>query len=86
MPYEPFYEKFGELAWKETRSITISGHPKLPADDYGLIEAIATMKTVTASECFSKSFPGSVMVLSQLLPMGGKPRVSMPNSSGQMTL
>ena len=39
MPYEPIYEKFGELAWKETRSITISGHPKLPADDYGLIEA-----------------------------------------------
>jgi hypothetical protein len=39
MPYEPFYEKFGEIAWKETRSITISGHPILPADDYGLIEA-----------------------------------------------
>jgi hypothetical protein len=39
MPYEPFYERFGDLAWKETRSITIFNHPKLPADDYGLIEA-----------------------------------------------
>jgi len=23
MPYEPFYERFGELAWKETRSLTV---------------------------------------------------------------
>jgi hypothetical protein len=35
----PFYELFPEQAWAETRSITIRGHPILPDDDYGLIEA-----------------------------------------------
>ena len=39
MPYEPFLERFGELAWKETRSVTVfENHPALPADEYGLIE------------------------------------------------
>lgn len=39
MPYEPFYERFRELAIKETRNITIfAGHPTLPADEYGLVE------------------------------------------------
>jgi len=39
MPYEPFYERFPEVAEKETRTITIFDHPELPAGDYGLIEA-----------------------------------------------
>jgi len=39
MSFEPFYEKFRDLAIKETRNITIfEGHPTLPADDYGLVE------------------------------------------------
>ena len=41
MPYEPFTERFGELAWKETRSVTLRTGNQfgLPADDYGLLEA-----------------------------------------------
>jgi hypothetical protein len=40
MPYEPFHEQFGELALRETRSFTITGnHPRLPADEYALLEA-----------------------------------------------
>lgn len=40
MPYEPFHEKFSDLARRETRSITIlDNHPYLPADDYGFIES-----------------------------------------------
>lgn len=40
MPYEPLTERFGELAWKETRSITLNAGNQfgLPADDYGLME------------------------------------------------
>jgi hypothetical protein len=40
MSYEPFVERFGELAWKETRSVTLGAdnHFGLPADDYGLME------------------------------------------------
>jgi hypothetical protein len=40
MSYEPFVERFGELAWKETRSVTLGTGNKfgLPADDYGLME------------------------------------------------
>lgn len=39
MPYEPFYERFRDLAWKETRNVTIfEGHSTLPSDEYGLIE------------------------------------------------
>jgi len=39
MPYQPFHEIFKELAWKETRSISISEeYAALPPDDYGLIE------------------------------------------------
>ena len=39
MPYEPFYERFGELAWKETRSLTVFDDPSLAGDEFGLIEA-----------------------------------------------
>jgi hypothetical protein len=38
----PFYQLFPEQAWAETRSITIQGHPSLPDDEYGLIEAYCT--------------------------------------------
>jgi hypothetical protein len=40
MPYEPFVERFGELAWKETRSVTLGANNRfgLPPDDYGLME------------------------------------------------
>ena len=39
MPFQAFYEKFRELAVKETRNITIlDGYPTLPADEYGLVE------------------------------------------------
>lgn len=39
MAYEPFYERFPDLGWKETRTLTTIGHPDLPDDEYGLVEA-----------------------------------------------
>jgi hypothetical protein len=39
MPYEPFVERFRDLALTETRSITIRGKPGLPDDEYGFLEA-----------------------------------------------
>lgn len=39
MPYEPFYERFPEVAEKETRTITILDDSELPAGEYQLIEA-----------------------------------------------
>jgi len=39
MPYEPFDERFGELAWKETRSLTVFDDPRLAGDEFGFIEA-----------------------------------------------
>jgi hypothetical protein len=39
MPYEPFRERFPELAEKETRTLIISEHPRLPDDEYALLEA-----------------------------------------------
>lgn len=39
MAYEPFYERFGELALQETRSLTTHDDPSLPDDDYGFLEA-----------------------------------------------
>jgi hypothetical protein len=39
MPYEPLYERFPEIAEKETRTLIVFGHPKLPDDEYALIEA-----------------------------------------------
>jgi hypothetical protein len=50
MPYQPFYERFPEIAWKETRSFTLLGDPILPDDEYGLIELYCT--------CFSQSTQG----------------------------
>ena len=40
MSYEPFFERFGELARKETRSVSLRAGNQfgLPADDYGLLE------------------------------------------------
>jgi len=39
MPHEPFNERFSELAWKETRSITVFDDPRLAGDEFGFIEA-----------------------------------------------
>lgn len=39
MSYQPFYELFPEIAEKETRTLTAINHPRLPADDYALIES-----------------------------------------------
>jgi hypothetical protein len=38
--YEPLVERFRELAWKETRSVTLNAGNQfgLPPDDYGLME------------------------------------------------
>jgi len=38
MPYQPFLEKFHDLALKETRSFSIQDE-SLPADEYGLFES-----------------------------------------------
>ena len=40
MSYEPFFERFRELALQETRSVTLDvGNPyELPADEYALLE------------------------------------------------
>jgi len=38
----PFYTLFPELAWAETRSITLQRHPILPDDEYSVIEAYCT--------------------------------------------
>ena len=34
MPYEPFIERFGELAWKETRSLRFFKDPRLEGDKF----------------------------------------------------
>lgn len=39
MPYQPFHERFPEIAWKETRSFRTFRNPDLPDDEYGLVEA-----------------------------------------------
>lgn len=39
MPYELFYERFKEIALKETRSITTHNNPGLPDDEFGFLEA-----------------------------------------------
>jgi hypothetical protein len=39
MPYEPFHERFRELAFSETRSITVGDDSALPADEYAFLEA-----------------------------------------------
>jgi hypothetical protein len=40
MPYEPFYERFRDLALRETRSFTVAdgSYPGLPADECALLE------------------------------------------------
>lgn len=38
MPYEPFIERFGEFAWKETRSITVFKDPRLAGDEFAFLE------------------------------------------------
>jgi hypothetical protein len=39
MPYEPFHERFPEVAERETRTFTAINDPDLPGDSYSLIEA-----------------------------------------------
>ncbi len=39
MPYEPFHERFPEVAEKETRTIIAINDPDLPGGEYSLIEA-----------------------------------------------
>jgi hypothetical protein len=39
MPYAPFHDKFPEIAERETRTLIILNDPKIPEDEYGLIES-----------------------------------------------
>jgi hypothetical protein len=39
MPYEPFYERFPDVAAEETRTLIVMNDLELPEDDYTLIEA-----------------------------------------------
>jgi hypothetical protein len=39
MPYESFHERFGELALKETRSLTFFKDPRLAGDEFAFVEA-----------------------------------------------
>jgi hypothetical protein len=53
MPYEPFHEQFRELALRETRSFTIAeNHPRLPADEYALLEAYCNDKNCDCQRVF----------------------------------
>ncbi len=38
MPYELFIERFGELAWQETRSMRFLKDPQLAGDEFGFLE------------------------------------------------
>ena len=38
MAYAPFYQFYPEIAEKETRCLIVLDDPKLPVDNYGLIE------------------------------------------------
>jgi hypothetical protein len=38
MDFGPFYERFPDLAARETRSATVGGNPYLPDGEYGLLE------------------------------------------------
>lgn len=54
MPYEPFYERFRELALSETRSFTVDdgNYPGLPADEYALLEAYCNDKNCDCRRVF----------------------------------
>jgi hypothetical protein len=53
MPYEPFYERFRELAMSETRSFTIDeSYPHLPEDEYALLEAYCNDKNCDCRRVF----------------------------------
>jgi hypothetical protein len=53
MPFEPFHERFRELALSETRSFTIAeNHPFLPADEYALLEAYCNDKDCDCRRVF----------------------------------
>lgn len=54
MSYEPFSERFGELAWKETRTVTVFAGTEygLPADEYGLLEAYCNDKKCDCRRVF----------------------------------
>jgi len=54
MSYEPFYERFRELAMRETRSFTVAdgNYPGLPADEYALLEAYCNDKNCDCQRVF----------------------------------
>ena len=54
MPFEPFYERFRELALRETRSFTVDegNYLGLPADEYALLEAYCNDKNCDCQRVF----------------------------------
>lgn len=59
MPYEPFYERFKEIAMRETRSITIRNSPDLPDDEYGFLELYCNDENCDCQRVFSMWFPAN---------------------------
>jgi len=54
MSYEPFFERFGDLALKETRSATVFENNEygLPPDEYGLFESYCNDKNCDCRRVF----------------------------------
>jgi hypothetical protein len=65
MAYEPFTERFGEFAWKETRTMTVFEDPGWRIMNMGLSNSTAMISTAIACVSCSPSFLG---ILRKLWP------------------
>ncbi len=63
MPYEPFHERFEEIAIDETRDITIYNNPNLPDDDYAFLEAHCNDVNCDCRRVFFNVFPANAVKL-----------------------
>jgi hypothetical protein len=74
MPYEPFYERFRDLALLETRSFTVDdgNYPGLPADESPYWKPIVMMRIVIVGEFSSMLLPEKRRKLWRWLHMDGK--------------
>lgn len=52
MPFEPFYERFPEIADKETRTIIALNDPDLSDGEYGLVEAYCNERNCDCRRVF----------------------------------
>ena len=70
MPFEPFFERFGDIAEKETRSIIVRNSPDLPDDKFIFLEMYCNDENCDCRRVFFRVVSGENYAVLAVIAFG----------------